>query len=92
VEGLHDAICACPNDGTDPDCNGNGLFDSAAVLAPAGAAAMTPTEPDRKNDIPDFGQQLSGYEDPHPWVVPLLGALCWLAFCAMLLTGTAPWQ
>jgi len=33
VEGLHDAICACPNDGTDPDCNGNGLFDSAAVLA-----------------------------------------------------------
>ena len=33
VEGQHNAICACPNDGTDPDCNGNGLFDTCSVLA-----------------------------------------------------------
>jgi hypothetical protein len=40
--------------------------------------------------LPDFGQQVMGYEDPHPWVMPLIGALLWVVFCAMLLTGTAP--
>jgi hypothetical protein len=41
---------------------------------------------------PDFGQQTMGYEDPHPWALPVIGALAFLAFCLMLLTGTAPWQ
>ena len=40
----------------------------------------------------DFGQQLIGYDDRHPWMTPLLFELTFLAFGLMLLTGTAPWQ
>jgi hypothetical protein len=41
---------------------------------------------------PDFGQQMIGYDDPHPWVLPILGGLCWAAFLLMILMGKAPWQ
>ena len=44
------------------------------------------------DELPDFGVQHIGYEDPHPWLIPLLGSLAWGAFMLMCLLGKAPWQ
>lgn len=42
--------------------------------------------------LPDFGQQKFGYEDPHPWALPLLGAITFGMFMWMIILGKAPWQ
>ena len=44
-------------------------------------------------DFPEsFGQQYIGWDDPHPWMLPLAAALAMLAFGVMLMMGRAPWQ
>jgi len=40
----------------------------------------------------DLGQQIIGYDDPHPWVLPIIGGVAMAAFLLMLILGKAPWQ
>jgi len=42
--------------------------------------------------LPDFGQQLCGYDNPHPWLTPLIWGLAFGAYMLMLILGKAPWQ